>query len=82
MYYSHNTLLPSFDASVSEFFKSKGIRKRHFIFKIKKFAFYFSFKREDDRISFSVYPTRLFHIAGPLMEIRDLHLRNLICGLL
>ena len=32
---SYNTLLPSVDASVSEFFKSKGIKKGHFILKIK-----------------------------------------------
>ena len=45
MYYCHNTLLPSVDVSLSEFFKSKGmwvsflkvkvLKKGHFIFKIK-----------------------------------------------
>ena len=32
---SYNTLLPSVDASVSEFFESKVIKKGHFILKIK-----------------------------------------------
>ena len=35
MYYSYNTLLPLVDASLSEFFKSKGIKTSNFIFKIK-----------------------------------------------
>ena len=46
------------------------------------FLFILVLKREDDLISFSVLPSRLFHVAGPLMEIRNLHLRNIICGIL
>ena len=34
MNYSYNTLLQSVDATVSEFFKNKGIKKGQFIFKI------------------------------------------------
>ena len=35
MNYGYYMSLLSVDASVSEFFNSKGIRKSHFIFKIK-----------------------------------------------
>ena len=43
IYYSYNRLLPSVNASVS-FLKAKVLKKGHFIFKIKQFAFYLSFK--------------------------------------
>ena len=42
--------------------------------KLSNLVFALVFKREDDWISFSVLPTRSFHIAGPLMEIRNLQL--------
>ena len=76
--YSHDTLLSPVAASVSEFFKSKGIRKKVSSFSKSSnllFISVFLFI-----ISFNVLPTRLFHIAGPLIEIQNLHLRNLICG--
>ena len=74
-------MLPSVDTSVSDFFKSEGITKRwlHFV-KKNNFLSILVLKREDDWISFSVLPTRLIHIAGPLMEIQNLHLRNIVCG--
>ena len=62
------------------FLKAKALEKGDFIFKKSNFLFILALKREDDSISFSVLPTRLFHIAGPLIEIRNVHLRNIIWG--
>ena len=44
MYYSYNALSSSVNGSVSDFLKAK-VLKKHFIFKIKQFAFYLSFKK-------------------------------------
>ena len=38
--------------------------------------------RQDGLITFSVLPTRCFHIAGPLMKIWNAHLSYLIFGFL
>ena len=70
-------LLPSVDASVMSFLKAKALKKVTSFSKLSNLLFIRVLKRKNDRISFFVIPTRFFHIVGPLMEIRNLHLRNL-----
>ena len=64
------------------FLQAKALEKGDFIFKIKYFFFILVLKIPYDLIYFSVLAARLFHIAGPVMEIRNLHLRNIIFGFL
>ena len=45
-------------------------------------VFTFYLKRELDSNSFSVLATKLFHIDGPRIDMRDLLLRSLVFGLL
>ena len=58
------------------------LKEIYFIFKVKEFSFYFDLKRELDSNSFSVLATKLFHITGPRIDIRNLLLRSLVFGLL
>ena len=54
--------------------------------KIRSFLINYFFisdgKTEDNQSSFSVLPTFLFHTVGPIMEIQNVPLRNVICGFL
>ena len=60
--------------------KAKVLKKVHLIFKLSSLLFYLSFKMRR-RLNF--FFRNSFHIAGPLeIEIRNLHLHNLICGFL
>ena len=64
------------------FLKAIVLKKFTSFPKFSNLLFILVLKREDDWISFSVLSTGSFHITGHLMEIRNLHLRNLICGFL
>ena len=73
----HQSMLPWVS-----FLKAKALKKASSFSKLSNLLFILVLKRGGDWISFSVLPIRLFHVAGPLMEIRNLHLRNLIYGFL
>ena len=64
------------------FLNAKVLKKVTSFSKSSNLLFTLVLKRQDDWISFSVLPTRLFQIAGPQMGIWNLHLCNLICGFL
>ena len=61
-------------------------RKINFAFISKKkksrsLVLNFDLKRELDSSSFSVLATKLFHVVGPRIDIRNLLLRSLVFGL-
>ena len=57
--------------------------KRKLLFsKSRSLVFTFDLKRELDSSSFSLLAAKLFHIAGPFIDIWNLILRSLVFGLL
>ena len=75
-------LLPSVDASVSEFLKANVLKKVTSFSKLRNLFFILVLTRGDGLITFSVLLTIHFRIAGPLMEVRNVHLYNFICDFL
>ena len=59
------------------------LKESYFFFsKSTSLVFNFNLKREGDSISFSALATKLFHIAEPRIDIRNLLLCSLDFGLL
>ena len=54
------------------------LKESYLISKSRKWVFTFDFKRELDSSSFSVLATKFFHIAEPLIDLRNLLLRSLV----
>ena len=78
-----------FNGYVSNFNDNQKMKNFAFILKkVSSFSksmslvFTFNLKRELDSGSFSVLGTKLFHIAGSRIDIRNLLLRGLVFGLL
>ena len=63
-------LLRLFQKKVNSFSKSRGL------------VLTFNLKRELDSSSFSVLATKLFHMTGPRIDIRNLLWSSLVFGLL
>ena len=57
-------------------------KESYFVFKVMELSLYFSLNRELDSSFFSILAMKLFHVAGPRMDLRNLHLRSLDFGLL
>ena len=77
-------LLLQYIFNISQFFckrisNTKALNIRSFLI---NYFFISDGKTEDNQSSFSVLPTFLFHTVGPIMEIQNLPLRNVISGFL